>query len=61
MVGRGGEGLPEAVVLGTNDQRSMQTRSSPDSGRGFFLKIIYLFMFHFFGCVGSSFLCEGFL
>ena len=28
----------------------------------FFLNFIYLFIFIFiFGCVGSSFLCEGFL
>ena len=28
----------------------------------FFLKLfIYLFIFIFYGCVGSSFLCEGFL
>ena len=27
----------------------------------FFFLIIYLFIYLFFGCVGSSFLCEGFL
>ena len=27
----------------------------------FFNKFIYLFIYLFFGCVGSSFLCEGFL
>ena len=32
------------------------------SGFLFFLnKFIYLFIFFIFGCVGSSFLCEGFL
>ena len=28
---------------------------------GFFCFFKFIYLFYFFGCVGSSFLCEGFL
>ena len=52
---------PGPPALGARSLNHWTTREVPGPHRLFFFLIIYLFIYLFIGCVGSSFLCEGFL
>ena len=62
VLSTGGHWLPSQIQRASNPEGTLPSLPDISLSHGFFGGgVIYLFNLFIFGCVGSSFLCEGFL